>query len=155
MVFGKIGGFADGSGPPYILLSFAGMLAWNAFASTLTKSGGCLVGNANLVSKVYFPRLTLPLSTVPSTLVDFCIAGLVLAVMLMIYQVNPGWPVLLLPVWMLIVLTMAVGIGLFASALMVSYRDVQYILPVAVQLMLFASPVGFDCAMPPTSSGRT
>ena len=147
LVFGVIAGLKGPEQSNYFVFSYAGMLAWTAFSSTLTKASGSLVGNANLVSKVYFPRLILPLSTVLSSLIDFGIGLLVLAVMLLYFGVAPGWAVLLLPLWLLVLLAMALGAGLFASAMMVTYRDVQYVLPVTVQMLLYASPVGFPLAV--------
>ena len=144
-VFGAVAGLPSG-GVPYIVFSYAGLLCWNLFASTLTKSSNVLVANTQLVSKVYFPRMVLPLSTVYSSLIDFAVAALMLAVLMLIYHVVPGWSLLLLPVWMLLTLILSVGCGLFLSALMVSYRDVQYIVPVAMNFLLYASPVAYSIA---------
>ena len=148
VVFGKIAKLPS-NGVPYIVFSYAGLLGWNAFSSTLTKVSGCLVGNAQLVSKVFFPRLVLPLSTVVSTLVDFGVALAMLIVLMIAYHVVPGVGLLLLPVWLLLTLVLAVGIGLYASALMVSYRDVQYVLPVITQFLLYASPVAYALSSVP------
>ena len=148
VVFGKIAKLPS-NGVPYIVFSYAGLLGWNAFSSTLTKVSGCLVGNAQLVSKVFFPRLVLPLSTVVSTLVDFGVALAMLIVLMIAYHVVPGVGLLLLPVWLLLTLILAVGIGLYASALMVSYRDVQYVLPVVTQFLLYASPVAYALSVVP------
>lgn len=148
-VFGTIANLPS-DGVPYLVLTYAGLLAWNAFNSTLTKASTCLVGNSNLISKIYFPRLILPLSIVPSTLIDFGIGLVVMFVLLAIYHVHIGFAMLLMPVWLVLILLLAVGAGLFAAALMVSYRDVQYILPVVVNFLLFATPVGYSmAAMPP------
>lgn len=130
-------------GVPAILFTYAGMLGYNAFSATLAKTSACLVGNSNLISKVYFPRLVLPLSTVFSSLLDFCVASGMLAVMMLIYGRMPSVGILLLPLWLLIFLMLAVGIGLFASSLMVTYRDVQYVIPVAISLLTFASPTAY------------
>ena len=110
---------------PYFVFSFAGLLGWNAFSSTLTKASSCLVGNANLVSKVYFPRLVLPLSTVFSTLIDFGVALAMMVVLMVAYHVVPGVGLLLLPVWLVLIILLAVGLGLIAAALTVPYRDVS------------------------------
>src|SRR5579871_5292116 len=129
-VFGKIAGLArPGAAVPYMVSTYAAMLGLNAFNSTLSKSSSCLVGNAHLVSKVFFPRLILPLSTVFSTLIDFSVGLIPLAILLAVYHVPLHVGFLLFPVWLLLILMVAMGIGLFASALMVSYRDVQYVLP--------------------------
>jgi lipopolysaccharide transport system permease protein len=143
-VFGKVANLKPPGDIPYFVFSYAGLLGWKVFESTLTKAGACLVGNQQLVSKVYFPRLILPLSTVPSTLVDFAVAAGVMAVLA---AVTPGVTlslgVLLLPVWLLLLLLSSLGAGLIASALMVSYRDVQYVLPVFTQFLMYASPVAY------------
>jgi lipopolysaccharide transport system permease protein len=148
-VFGRMAKLPS-DGIPYFLFSYAGLLGWNAFNTTLSKTSASLVGNAQLVSKVYFPRLILPLSTVLSTLLDFTI-GLVFMIPLFFYfHVAPGWNLLLLPFWLLLTVSLASGIGFFLSALTVSYRDVQYILPVLIQFMVYATPVGYSVsAMPP------
>ena len=148
LVFGRVAKLPSG-GLPYFLVAYAGLLAWNAFQSTLTKASGSLVGNAQLVSKVYFPRLVLPLSTVLSTVLDFAVGLVLLAVLMAVYRIAPGPAVLLLPVWFAMVVLLAVGLGLVAAALTVSYRDVQYILPVLVPFLLYASPVGYSLSAVP------
>lgn len=143
-VFGKIAKLDDHkSAVPYFLLVYAGQLGWTVFASTLSKTSTSLVGNAHLVTKVYFPRLVLPLSTLISTLIDFCVGLAMLLVLLVCNHVNPGIGILLTPVWVLLVMLLALGVGLCASALTVSYRDVQYILPVATQFLMYISPVAY------------
>ena len=144
-VFGAVAGLPSGN-VPFIVFSYAGLLCWNLFSSTLNKTSNVLVANTQLVSKVYFPRLVLPLSTVYSSLIDFGVAAMMLAVLMLIYGVVPGWGLLLLPLWMLLTLILSVGCGLFLSALMVSYRDVQYIVPVAMNFLLYASPVAYSVA---------
>ncbi len=148
VVFGKVAKLPS-DGLPYFLFAYAGLLGWNIFSSTLGKVSGCLVGNAHLVSKVFFPRLVLPLSTVFSTLVDFGVALAMLAVLMAVYHVVPGIGLLLLPVWVLLTLLLAMGIGLCASALMVTYRDVQYVLPVVTQFLLYGSPVAYALSAVP------
>ena len=144
-VFGTVAGLQSGKVPP-IVFSYAGLLCWNLFSSTITKTSNVLVANTQLVSKVYFPRLVLPLSTVYSSLIDFGVAATMMAVLMVTYRVVPGWGLLLLPLWLLFTLILAVGCGLFLSALMVSYRDVQYIVPVAMNFLLYASPVAYSVA---------
>ena len=128
----------------YFLFTFAGLLAWNIFSWTLSKTSMSMVGNAYLVSKVYFPRLILPLSGTLSTLLDFGVSLMVMLVLLPIYGMNPGLSIFLLPVFVLFVLLMALGAGLIAAALTVQYRDVQYILPILIPFLLYASPVAYD-----------
>lgn len=141
-VFGKLAKMPS-HGVPYFVFSYVGLLGWNLFSSTLTKSSNCLVGNSQLISKVFFPRLVLPLSTVPSVMVDFAVAAGMLIVLMIIYHCPLGLPLLLLPIWMAVLLLLALGIGLCSAALSVSYRDVQYILPVFLQILLYASPVAY------------
>ncbi|MEM9882381.1 MAG: ABC transporter permease [Planctomycetota bacterium] len=152
-VFGLLGDMPRDEGVPYFALSFAGMLGWNAFSQTLLKSSDCLVGNAALVSKVYFPRVILPLSTMVSTVLDFAVGLGMMAVILLVFTIAPGWPLLLLPVWLAMLLLVALGVGLWACSLMVSYRDVRYVLPVAVNFMLFGSPVAYSLAALDTRLG--
>ena len=148
-VFGKVAKLPS-DGLPYFLFSYAGLLGWNAFSATLGKSSGSLLGNAGLVSKVYFPRLVLPLSVVFSTLIDFAVALSLMAVLMVVYHVAPTAGLLLLPVWLALIILLAVGVGMYASALTVSYRDVGFILPVLTQFLLYASPVAYAVsAVPP------
>ncbi len=140
---------APSDGVPYFIFSYAGMLAWTVFNSTLSKTSGCLVANAHLVSKVFFPRLILPISTVYSTLVDFSVALAVMGVLMAIYHVMPGFGFLLMPLCALMILLLALGIGLIAAGLSVRYRDVQYVLPVMLQFLLYASPVGYPVSAVP------
>ncbi len=141
-VFNRVADVPTGDAPAF-LFAFVGMLAFTAFSSTLTKASSSLVGNAQLVSKVFFPRLVLPLSTVLSTLVDFAVSLTVLFVLMLLYRIAPGPQLLLLPLWLGLILLLSLGCGLIAGALMVSYRDVQYVLPVVVNLLTFASPVAY------------
>jgi len=147
-VFGKVAKLPS-DGLPYFIFAYASMLGWNAFNSTLTKASACIVGNTQLVSKVYFPRLILPLSTVLATLLDFLV-GLALMVLLsIVYRVVPGPGILLLPVWLALLIMLAVGIGTYSAALMVPYRDLQYVIPVLLQFLLYASPVAYSVAAVP------
>ncbi len=141
-VFGTVAGLPSG-GVPYFPFAFAGLLGWNFFSNALTKVGGCLVSNSQLISKVFFPRLILPLSSVGSGLVDFAVTAAMMGVLLGIYHIAPGVGLLLFPVWMLILTAIALGVGLGTAALAVSYRDVQYILPVALNILLYATPVAY------------
>jgi lipopolysaccharide transport system permease protein len=147
-VFGRVAKF-DSGGIPYFIFSYAGLLGWNAFNSTLSKGSACVLLNAQLVSKVYFPRLLLPLSTVASTLVDFAVAMGLMIFLMVFYHVNPGIGVLLLPIWLAFLVLLGAGIALFASALMVSYRDLQYVIPILLQFLLYASPVAYSVKMVP------
>lgn len=128
---------------PRFLFTFASFLVWTAFSQTLTKSSNCLVANTNLVSKVYFPRLVLPLSSVVSVLVDFLVGLLVLAALMAYSGIVPTWTLVTMPLWLAFALALALGLGLIAAGLTVQYRDVQHIMPTAIQFLLFASPVWY------------
>lgn len=143
--FGFVAGLKP-QGTSSFLFTYAGLLVWNIFAWTLTKTSFSMVGNAYLVSKVYFPRLILPLSGTLSTLLDFGISLGVLLVGLAALGIWPGWPLLLLPIWILLVLCLALGAGLIAAALTVQYRDIQHILPIMIPFLLYASPVAYEVA---------
>jgi lipopolysaccharide transport system permease protein len=147
-IFGVLARFPS-EGRPYVLFAFSGILAWNVFSQTLTRVSFALVGNAHLVSKVYFPRLILPLAAVASTLVDFVVALVLMFLMLIFYRVWPGWGLLLLPVWLAVLLVMAMGIGLVAAALMVKYRDIGHIIPTILQLGMYVSPVAWSAQIVP------
>ena len=147
-VFGRIAKLDSGN-IPYFPFAYTGLLAWNLFSSTVLKSAGSLVGNASLVSKVFFPRLLLPFSGAVSTLVDFAIAAAAGCVLLLAYQVTPGFSIVLAPFWLLFLVLFALGIGMFCAALAVRFRDVNHILPVLLQLMLYGSPVAYTLAIIP------
>jgi lipopolysaccharide transport system permease protein len=139
------GSFAKKAGVPGPIFFFAGLVPWTYFATALTQSSNSLVGNANLLSKVYFPRLVAPLAALIATLVDFVLAFGILVVLMLVYGT---WPqpiaAVVLPAMVLLAFVSALGAGLWLSALNVSYRDVQYVVPFLVQLGLFASGVAFS-----------
>jgi lipopolysaccharide transport system permease protein len=146
MIFTAIGilaGMNKTEKAPYPALTFAAMLGWNLFANIVTRSSTVMVSNANLVSKVYFPRIILPLASSVSVLVDFACSCGVMAILLLIYHLNPFPHALLLPFFMLVPILFGLGIGMICSALAVSYRDIQYILPVFMQMLMYASTVIF------------
>lgn len=148
-VFGSVAKIPGPAGIPYFVFSLTGMVAWTAFSQITNRASGSLVGNAQLVSKVFFPRLALPLSTVMSTLIDVGVSLVLLAVIMAFYGIVPGVAIVLLPVWMLLIIALSLGIGMGTGALMVRYRDVQYLLPVAVQFLLYASPVAYALSAVP------
>ncbi|MGI8457555.1 MAG: ABC transporter permease [Propionibacteriaceae bacterium] len=142
LVFGSVAGLSS-DGTPYFLFSLSGLLAWTLFSSIATRAAGTLVANQALVSKVFFPRLLVPLSAVAAAAVDF-VVGLALAIVLLfVYGINPGFSVLMLPLWILLILMLAAGLGIAASAVMVRYRDVVYVMPWVFQVLLYASPVAY------------
>lgn len=142
VVFNKLLGVGTGTyGVPYAVFTFSGLLPWNLFAGSLSSAGNSLVGNANLITKVYFPRLVIPSSSVLGTLPDFLIGFVVLAMLMVAYQIAPTWNAVFLPFFVLLALVTALGVSLWLSALYVLYRDVQYIIPFLVQLWFFLTPV--------------
>lgn len=142
-VFGKVAGL-DSAGVPYFAFAYVGMTIWTVFSQTMSKISGSLVGNAQLISKIYFPRLVLPLSTVGSTMVDFLVSALMGVVVLAIAGVAPGVALISLPGWLILAFALGCGIGLIAAALMVQYRDVGYVLPVVTQLLLYGTPIAYS-----------
>ena len=150
IVFSKVAKLPTDGTAPYALLVFAGMLPWTFFSTALSDASGSLVNNANLISKVYFPRLIVPAATVVVALVDFLISFSMLVLMMIWYQWGPGWQILLLPVFVLLAFFASLGPSLWITALNVKYRDFRYIIPFIVQFGLYVSPVGFSSSVIPT-----
>jgi lipopolysaccharide transport system permease protein len=148
VVFGGIAKLPSGN-TPYFVFTFAGLLAWNLFSGIVSRASASLISNSALVSKVFFPRILVPLAVVYSVLVDFAVSLGMMVVLLLIYQINPGWFALLLPIWTLLAVLLACGIGLIASSVMVTYRDVGYVIPVALQLLLYATPIAYSLSAVP------
>lgn len=148
LFFGRLAGIPS-EGVPYPVFSYAAMLPWQYFANAITGSSNSLVGSAHLLSKVYFPRLIIPLASVLPPLIDFCIAFTVLLGMMAYYGILPTWNVVWLPFFLLLALVTALGVGLWLSALNVQYRDVRYAVPFMVQFWLFASPVTYPSSLVP------
>lgn len=142
-VFGTVANFEAPGGVPYFLFAFTGMVAWDVFSNTLTRAGESTVSNAQLISKVYFPRLLLPLSAMLTTALDLLIVLAVVAGVIAMQWHAPSWNLLMLPVCAVLLMMLAVGIGGFSAAVAVQYRDVGHVLPVAVRLLLYASPVAY------------
>ena len=128
---------------PYLVFSFVGLLGWNLFSGIVTRAQTSLVSNRDLVSKVFFPRMLVPLATVYSNLVDFTVSTAFLVVLWIVYGINPGLQALLTPVWALMVILLASGVGLLTSALTVRYRDVNYFVPFMLQFLLYATPIAY------------
>ncbi len=137
----------ESPGVPYALMVFAGMLPWQFFSNALSESSSSLIGNANLITKVYFPRLIIPASSVITSLVDLGISFIILLGMFAWYQFMPSWHIVFLPLFILLAFTCAFGIGLYLTAVNVKYRDFRYIIPFIVQFGLYISPVGFSSAV--------
>jgi lipopolysaccharide transport system permease protein len=143
--FRRLVGLPAGSVPDPILV-FAAVLPWQFFSSALTESSTSLIGNANLISKIYFPRLLIPFAAVATTLIDFAITLGLLLVLMLWYHFLPGWQIVALPFFVLLTFGLALGCGLFFAALNVEYRDFRYIIPFIVQFGLFVSPIAFSTA---------
>lgn len=149
VVFGKIAGLPSEGAAPYALMVFAALLPWQLFSSSLLQSSESLLGNTNLIGKIYFPRLILPLSTILSAAFDAMIALMILFAMMVFYQFAPDWRIVFLPLFMALAILNALGIGLLFAALNVHYRDFRYIVPFMVQLGMYVSPVGFSSTVIP------
>ncbi|HEV7993866.1 MAG TPA: ABC transporter permease [Gemmatimonadaceae bacterium] len=144
---------SDGS--PYFLFVFAGYLGWNAFQNTLQRCGISLIGNTALVTKVYFPRIILPAASVLASVLDFAIGVVTLLLVLLVRGELPSPAMLVVvPLLMLILQVLALGLGLFSAALSVRFRDVMYVLPFLIQLLLYASPVAYGIAAVPEGARR-
>jgi lipopolysaccharide transport system permease protein len=149
VVFNKLAKLPSDGAAPYPILVFAAMLPWQFFATSLSEASNSLVVNANLISKVYFPRLVVPASAIITSLVDFAISCGLLAVLMAIFQFSPTWKIFTLPLFTLLAFLAALGPGLLMTALNVRYRDVRYIIPFIVQIGLYISPVGFSSSIIP------
>ena len=142
IVFGKFGKMPSG-GVPYPILVFCGLLPWQFFSTALSESGNSLVSNANLITKIYFPRLVVPASSVIISFVDFIISAAFLVLLMIWYRFVPSPNILLLPLFVVLGFAASLGVGLWIAALMVEYRDFRFIVPFIVQFGLYISPVGF------------
>jgi lipopolysaccharide transport system permease protein len=148
LIFSKIARLPSG-GIPYPILVYCAMLPWQFFANTLTESSNSLIDNANLLTKVYFPRILVPASSVVVGLVDFLISIVVLGILMIWYGFVPDWRICLIPLFLFQALVFAFGCGLWISALNVQYRDFRHVIPFLVQFGLYVSPVGFSSSIVP------
>ncbi len=148
IVFGKLAKLSS-EGAPYPILVFSAVLPWQLFANSLLEASNSLINNANLISKIYFPRMIIPASSVITSFVDFLISSGILLLLMVWYQFLPGWRVLTLPLFVGIAFTASMGCGLWLTALNVKYRDFRHIVPFIVQFGLFISPVGFSSNLVP------
>jgi lipopolysaccharide transport system permease protein len=146
VIFGRIAKLPS-DGIPYPLFALAGVLPWQVFAGSFSGSANSLVGASGLITKVYFPRLVVPIATVVGTLVDFAISLVLLLGIMAYYQWMPTVAVVWLPLFLLLALAAALGAGLWCSALNVRYRDVQHVLPFTLQAVMFASPVAYSASL--------
>lgn len=148
LIFSKLAKLPS-EGVPYPILVFAALLPWQFFSNAFTEAGNSLIANANMISKVYFPRLVIPASAVIVSFIDFLISGLILIGLMIWYGFAPGWRMLTLPLFIFIAFAAAMGAGLWVAALNVKYRDFRYIIPFVVQFGLYVSPVGFSSTIVP------
>lgn len=148
LFFGKLGKMPS-DGVPYPIFSYTGLLPWTFFAHGLQQTSGSLVSKAHVLKKVYFPRLTIPIAAVLSGIVDFLLAFAVLLIMMLYYGIAPSINTLWLPLFLLLALTSSLGVGLWLSALNVTYRDVRHILPFLIQFWMFATPVAYPSSLLP------
>jgi lipopolysaccharide transport system permease protein len=149
IVFGRLARFPSEGAAPYSIMVFAGMLPWFLFSTILTEASNSLIGNANLISKVYFPRIIIPASSAVTALVDFGINLFMLALLMIWYGFVPSWQLLLLPGFVVLGVLASLGPALLITALNVKYRDFRYIIPFMVQFGLYVSPVGFSSTVVP------
>ncbi|MFZ4677791.1 MAG: ABC transporter permease [Nodosilinea sp.] len=148
VVFGKLANLPS-EGVPYPILVFAAMLPWQLFSTALSECSNSLISNANLLSKVYFPRLVVPTSAVVVSFVDFAISGLIMVGLMVWFAFVPSWQIVTLPLFIVIALAASMGVGLWMASLNVQYRDFRYIVPFLVQFGLYVSPVGFSSNIVP------
>jgi len=149
LVFGHLAKLPSTAGAPYAVMVFGGLLPWTLFASVLGDASASVIANANLIGKIYFPRLIVPLSTIVVALIDFLISLAILAGVMLWYGVVPDWHILLLPVFVVLALLASVGPALWAAAIIVKYRDFRFVIPFVLQFGIYASPVGFSSALIP------
>jgi lipopolysaccharide transport system permease protein len=142
LVFSRLAGLSSGNSP-YPLMVYSALLPWHFFATSLTESGNSLVSNSQLVTKVYFPRLIVPGSSIAVGLVDFLVSMAVYVALMLFYRTIPDWRVVTLPLFLLLAIAASLGLGFWFSALTVKYRDFRHVLPFLVQVGLYVSPVGF------------
>lgn len=149
VVFGKVAKLPAEGDAPYPIMVFVALLPWQFFANSLAEASGSLIGNTNLITKVYFPRIIIPASAVITSFVDFAISFCLLLLMMLGYQFIPSWQMIFLPLFLLLAFASSFGISLYLTALNVKYRDFRYIIPFVVQFGLYISPVGFSSQIVP------
>jgi lipopolysaccharide transport system permease protein len=149
VVFGHIAKMSDNGTVPYAIIVIGGLLPWTLFSSILGDASGSVVANSNLISKVYFPRLIVPLATVLVVIIDFGVSLSILAGLMIWYGIVPGWQILMLPVFLLLALLASLGPAIWAAAVIVKYRDFRFVIPFVLQFGLYVSPVGFPSSIVP------
>ena len=149
VIFSRIAKLPSDGNAPYALMVFAAMLPWSLFSNALSESSNSLISNANLIGKIYFPRLIIPSATLVTAFIDFLISLIILIGMMAYYKFAPGIHILLLPCFIILAMLASLGPGLWITALNVKYRDFRYIIPFVVQFGLYISPVGFSSQIIP------
>ena len=149
LIFGKLAKLPSDGNAPYAIMVYAAMLPWQFFSSSVSEASNSLISNASLITKVYFPRVIIPISSVVTSFIDFLISFAILVLLMVYFRFTPSWNIFFLPFFVLIAFLTAAGIGLFITALNVKYRDFRYIVPFIVQLGLYISPVGFSSSIVP------
>jgi lipopolysaccharide transport system permease protein len=149
IIFGRIAKLPTAGNAPYALMVFAGILPWTFFSSALSEASNSLINNTNLISKVYFPRLIVPMATVVVAFVDFLISFCILLLLMWWYRYLPDWRIIVLPIFILLAFFASVGPSLWITSLNVKYRDFRYVIPFIVQFGLYLSPVGFSSSVIP------
>jgi lipopolysaccharide transport system permease protein len=146
-VFGKVANLAVKGGPPYPIVVFAGLLPWQFFSAALDGASNSMIGNVGLISKIYFPRMIVPASSVITCLVDLGISFGLLLLMMIFYRFAPPIQVIFLPLFVVLAFLISFGVGLFVTALNVRFRDFRYIIPFVVQFGIYVTPVGYSSAV--------
>lgn len=149
IIFGRVAKLPTEGSAPYAIMVYAAMLPWQFFANALAEASNSLIGNSNLITKIYFPRMIIPASSVIVSLVDFAISFVLMLLLMAWYRFLPPPQILLLPVFILMAFLASFGIGLYITALNVKYRDFRYVIPFIVQFGLYVSPVGFSSSVVP------
>ena len=149
LVFGKIAKLPSEGNAPYAIMVYAAMLPWQFFASAVSESSNSLVQNNQLISKVYFPRMIIPSSSIITGIIDFTISFAILFILMFYYQFYPTWNILMVPLFLMIALLTALGMGLYITSLNVKFRDFRYVIPFIIQFGLYISPVGFSSTIIP------
>lgn len=147
IVFSKLAKLENPGHAPYMLMVFAGMLPWQFFSNALSESSSSLIGNANLITKVYFPRLIIPASAVITSLLDLMISFVIMLILMFYFQYPLSWNILCFPILVFFLFIFSLGLGLYLTAINVKYRDFRYIIPFIIQFGLYITPVGFSSSL--------
>ncbi|MBX7171161.1 MAG: ABC transporter permease [Pyrinomonadaceae bacterium] len=148
LFFGKLAGMPSDN-IPYPIFAYTGLLPWTFFANAINNSGNSLVGNSNLITKVYFPRMIIPIASVGAGLVDFIVAFILLIVLMFYYQISLTFNILIVPFLIILTAILAIGVGMWMSALNVKYRDIRHVLPFLIQIGMFVTPIIYPTSLVP------